>query len=275
MAFENLMGPGRRLALGLGVAATLAFGGTQAMAETLRLGNEGTYPPFSMVDTTGTLTGIEPDLAREMCKRMAVECEFVVMDFKALIPSLLQNKIDVVASQVKPLAERKERALFGLPVFWNPDTFVVRKDSTYTFTNEGLAGVKIGLQRGSSQAKFIEVNFPAMEKIYYDNPDQIRLDLLAGRVDATFSAKINWTIELIEKPEGKDYMLAGGDFWTGEDSVPENERGSSWIVNKGQEALLARMDETLKAMLADCSFTKIREKYLSVAIAPQEAACAK
>ena len=65
-----------------------------AQAEKLRLGNEGVYPPFSMISSTGVLTGAEADLAREMCSRMNVECEFVVMDYKALIPSLLQGKIE-------------------------------------------------------------------------------------------------------------------------------------------------------------------------------------
>jgi hypothetical protein len=33
--------------------------------------------------------------------------------------------------------------------------------------------------------------------VLYDNPEQIRLDLLARRIDMTFGAKINWTLELI------------------------------------------------------------------------------
>ncbi|MCJ9714595.1 transporter substrate-binding domain-containing protein, partial [Bordetella hinzii] len=77
----------------LAIAGAAFLGHAPAQAEKLVLGNEGSYPPFSMVDPSGRLTGFEPDLAREMCKRMNVECEFVVMDFKALIPALLQKKL--------------------------------------------------------------------------------------------------------------------------------------------------------------------------------------
>lgn len=260
----------------LALTAAVLLPHAAGAADKILLGNEGTYPPFSMVDTTGRLTGVEPELAREMCKRMNVECEFVVMDFKALIPSLLQKKVDVVASQVKPLAERKAKALFGIPVFFNPDTFIVKKDSNYAFTKEGLKGMKIGLQRGSSQAKYVMEHFgDVVEPVLYDNPDQIRLDMLNGRVEATFGPKINWTLELIEKPEGKDWKLAGGDFWTGDVNIPESERGSSWIVRKDEAELLKKMDETLAAMIKDCSFTKIRSKFLSVAVAPGEEACGK
>ena len=51
---------------------------------------------------------MEPDLAREMCKRMKVECEIIVMDFKALIPSILQGKFDILISQLLPTPERRD-----------------------------------------------------------------------------------------------------------------------------------------------------------------------
>ena len=82
----------------LGLTAALSAAGVPALADRLKLGNEGIYPPFSIVDSNGNLTGIEPDWAREMCKRMNADCEFVVMDFKALIPSLLQGKFDALVS---------------------------------------------------------------------------------------------------------------------------------------------------------------------------------
>ncbi len=237
------------------------------------IGNEGTYPPFSMMSTDSQLTGIEPELAREMCKRAELDCEFSVMDFKALIPSLLQGKVDMVGSQVKPLAERKAVALFSIPIVYNNDAFVVRKDKTYQFTKEGLKGVRIGVQRGSSQAKYIADNFgDAVDAVLYDNPDQIRLDLLSGRIEMTFGARLNWTLELIDKPEGKDWAVAG-DYWTGDASIPPAERGSSWIVRKGDDALLAKINAALTSMIEDCTVTKIRSKYISVPIVPGEAKC--
>src|SRR5690242_11001692 len=146
-------------AFGLAAATLLAFNGSAFSAEKLILGNEGSYPPFSMVDASGKLTGFEPELAREMCKRMGVECEIVVMDFKGLIPALLGNKLDAVATQTKPLPERKAKVNFGRPILFNPDSYVVKENSNYTFTKEGLKGVRIGLQRGSAQAKYISEQF--------------------------------------------------------------------------------------------------------------------
>jgi arginine/ornithine transport system substrate-binding protein len=250
--------------------------GSAARADKLKLGNEGIYPPFSIVDSDGKLKGIEPDWAREMCKRMNAECEFVVMDFKALIPSLLQSKFDALTSQINPLPERKAKALFTIPIVYNPSTFVVPASSHYTFTTDGLKNVKIGTQRGSADLFFIQKKFgDGITIVQYDNPDQVRLDLLAHRIDAAYGAKINWTLELINKPEGKDWKLDGGDDWVGDPTVPEAERGLSWIVrkDKGGEALVKRMDAALESMMKDCSFTKIRLKYLQIPVLKAEEHC--
>jgi len=47
------------------VSVVFACSATSVRAEHLKLGNEGVYPPFSVVDSNGHLTGIEPDWARE------------------------------------------------------------------------------------------------------------------------------------------------------------------------------------------------------------------
>ena len=228
-------------ALCIAAAALMALP-ARRRAEKLRLGNEGVYPPFSMISSTGSLTGAEADLAREMCKRMNVECEFVVMDYKALIPSLLQGKFDALVSQTAPTPERMQRLSFSRRLFANFSTFTVPVNSNYVFTKEGLRGkgVKIGLQRGGAGVKYLQdLLGDAVEQVLYDNPDQIRMDLLAGRINAGFMARINTTIELINKPEGKDWKLDGGEHWIGDPTIPENERGSGWAVKKGDEALLS------------------------------------
>jgi arginine/ornithine transport system substrate-binding protein len=258
------------------VAAVFCGVVPSARADHLKLGNEGIYPPFSIVDSSGKLTGIEPTWAREMCKRMNADCEFVVMDFKALIPSLLQGKFDALVSQINPLPERTAKALFSIPIVYNPDTFVVPVNSHYQFTKEGLHEVKLGAQRGGADLLYVQrVYGDSVPVVLYDNPDQIRLDLLTKRIDVTFGPKINWTLELINKPEGKDWKLDGGDHWIGDPSIPESERGASWITRKGPagEALIKRMNAALESMMKDCTFTKIREQYLQVAVLAAEAPC--
>src|SRR5271167_4343553 len=99
-------------------AAVLLVAGA-VRAESLKLGNEGTYPPFSILASDGTLTGMEPELAREMCKRLGADCEIVPMDLKALIPAMLQGKLDGITTQLTPTPERRERVLFSRIIMQN------------------------------------------------------------------------------------------------------------------------------------------------------------
>jgi arginine/ornithine transport system substrate-binding protein len=270
--------PLRSAAATASIAAFIGIAGASgAAAEKLLVGNEGTYPPFSIVASDGTLTGFEPDLAREVCKRMGDECEFVVMDFKALIPSLLQGKFNFLATQLAPTPERLEKLTYGTPIVYNPATFIVKKDSALEFTKEGLEGknLKLALQRGASSIAYIDKHFPDLfEKVLYDNPDQMRLDLMAGRLDMVFDSKINWTLELIMTPEGEAWKLDGGDHWLGDETIPEAERGYSWAVRKGDEALIEKVNAAIESTIEDCTFTEIRKKYLEITILAAEEACA-
>lgn len=258
------------------LGGTLAMAASLASAQTLKFGNEGVYPPFSMVDSSGRLTGVEPELAREMCKRMKVECEIITMDFKALIPSLLQKKFDGIVSQLSPTPERKEKLALSKPIFVNPTAFVAPASTSFVYTKEGLAGkdIKLGVQRGSASAKYAQEQLgDSVAYTLYDNPDQMRLDLMAGRINMVFDSKINWTITFMDKPEGKGWKFDGGDRWTGDPNLPVEERGFSWAVRKGDEELMKKMDEALASLIKDCTYTTIRKKFLSISTLPGEAHC--
>ena len=90
-----------------------------------------------------------------------------------------------------------------------------------------------------------------------------------------FQLKINATIELISKPEGKDWKLDGGEHDIGQDDIPEAERGLVWAVRKGDDALVKRMNTALDSIIADCTITTIRKKYLDITTSPEDAACAR
>jgi arginine/ornithine transport system substrate-binding protein len=257
-----------------GVVGTMLMAVAPVRAEKLTLGNEGINPPFSIVDSSGNLTGMEPELAREMCKRLNVECEIVVMELKALIPAMLQGKLDAIATQLTPTVERKERVLFSRIILQNNYRFVVPSDSHYTYTMEGLKGVRLGITRGGATVKYVTEHFG--EPVFYDNPDQIKLELLNHHLDMTFGAEINWRIQLLETPEGKDWRMDGEPTWVGAPETPPDERGLGWVVRKTDgQPLLVRMNAALTAIIGDCTYTKIREKYVKFQILPAEAHCLK
>lgn len=79
------------LSLLVGLSATAAS--YAALPQTVRIGTDTTYAPFSSKDAKGDFVGFDIDLGNEMCKRMQIKCTWVASDFDALIPSLKAKKL--------------------------------------------------------------------------------------------------------------------------------------------------------------------------------------
>lgn len=62
------------LALSLLVGLSAAASSYAALPETVRIGTDTTYAPFSSKDAKGDSVGFDIDLGNEMCKRMQVKC---------------------------------------------------------------------------------------------------------------------------------------------------------------------------------------------------------
>lgn len=86
------------LSLLVGLSATAAS--YAALPQTVRIGTDTTYAPFSSKDAKGDFVGFDIDLGNEMCKRMQIKCTWVASDFDALIPSLKAKKIDAIISSL-------------------------------------------------------------------------------------------------------------------------------------------------------------------------------
>ena len=80
--------------------ATALFMSAPAFAETLRIGTEGAYPPFNLVDSSGEVVGFDLDIANALCAKMEVDCEVVTSDWDGIIPALNNNKFDFLVASM-------------------------------------------------------------------------------------------------------------------------------------------------------------------------------
>src|SRR5699024_8796255 len=67
-------------------ASLTLFCATASAATSLKIGTEGGYPPWSMVDAKGTVTGFDADVGAALCAALNADCAFVVQAFDSLIP---------------------------------------------------------------------------------------------------------------------------------------------------------------------------------------------
>ncbi|MCW2817991.1 MAG: transporter substrate-binding protein, partial [Marmoricola sp.] len=96
----------------------------------VRVGTEGTYPPFSYRDPrTQQLTGYDLEVVKAVAKEAGWRLKFVTSTFDAIFPALDSGRIDVVANQVTINPERKARYAFSTPYTFSRGVIVVAKDS--------------------------------------------------------------------------------------------------------------------------------------------------
>ena len=141
------------LALSLLVGLSAAASSYAALPETVRIGTDTTYAPFSSKDAKGDFVGFDIDLGNEMCKRMQVKCTWVASDFDALIPSLKAKKIDAIISSLSITDKRQQEIAFSDKLYAADSRLIAAKGSPIQPTLDSLKGKHVGVLQGSTQGK--------------------------------------------------------------------------------------------------------------------------
>ncbi len=83
----------------------------------LRLGTSSLTEPFSFMDGSGGIVGLDIELARYVAKKLDKKLVIVNMEFGALIPALISGKVDMIASCITITEERAKQILFSEPYY--------------------------------------------------------------------------------------------------------------------------------------------------------------
>ena len=133
----------------LSASAALLCLGAAAPASALSYCVEGAYPPFSQVAPDGSITGFDIDIGMALCKQMGEECTLVKVDWDGIIPALLEKKCDAIMASMSATEDRKQVIDFTAKYYQVPNVFAAKAGTDMVDTPEGMAGKKVGVQRGT------------------------------------------------------------------------------------------------------------------------------
>ena len=264
----------KRFTLPLAVAACVAAAlPSGAAAETLRVGTECTYFPFNYREADGTLKGYDVDVAREVGARIGADIEFVCQEWDGMIPSLLANKFDLIVASMSITEQRREKIDFSVPYRVSIGQFIGAKDKDLQFFGEdgtvneaGFEGVRIGIERASTYDNWIEAHMPDADIVRYDANEAMYLDLKAGRVDAIMTNPMKAYLVFLSKPDGEGFETIGPQIA----DEAYFGTGVGIGVRKGNEELLARIDEALKGQIEDGTLSTFSRRYFPFDINPSD-----
>ncbi len=243
------------LMIGVFLTAASAFGGD---IETVRIGTEGAYPPFNLIDKNGELQGFDVDIAKALCEAADVECEFVIQDWDGMIPGLLAQKYDAIIASMAITEERQEKVAFTNKYYMTPARFVAKKGAGFEISPEGLKGKMVGVQRGTTHENFVRDNFgDAVTIKSYATQDEANMDLVSGRVDLVIADSVVLLEGFLNTAAGKDYEFTGPGFtdeeWYG--------KGIGIAVRKGDKDLIALFNDAIQKIRANGVYKTVNDKY--------------
>ncbi|MCY6380278.1 ABC transporter substrate-binding protein [Hoeflea prorocentri] len=240
-------------------ALAISMGAAQAddHTKTIKIGTEGAYPPFNNLTSDGKLEGFDIDIANALCEEMKVKCEFVTNDWDGMIPSLIAGKFDAVIASMSITEERKEKVDFSDKYYNSPPAIAVPKDSDITeATDAGLSGKVLGAQSATTHSNYAEEKIPSVEVRLYPTPDEYKLDIANGRIDAVIDDVIVLS-EWLKTDDGACCKILG----TLTPDPVINGPGAGIAIRKGEDELREQFNAAIIALRENGKYKEINDQY--------------
>jgi polar amino acid transport system substrate-binding protein len=222
-------------------------------ADKLINGIDANFPPFAFIDKTGAPSGFDVEAMNWIAKDIGVEVSHQPIEWDGIITSLVTKKIDIIASGMSITADRAKQVNFTIPYWIIKQVMVTKKGSTLS-VNDMLTGKKIlGVQQGTSEAKWLKEQAAAKgynyQLRYYNSSPLAVEDVLNGRIDAAAMDDA----PAHDAAAKKDVQILG-TF-----GMEEEEFG--YAVRKDDTVLLDKVNASLKKLMASPEWETLTKKY--------------
>ena len=221
----------------------------------LIVGTGSTNPPWHFEDETGTLVGMDIDLARLIAKSLFEDpekVEFVLQGSDARIPSLVTDQVDVICQWMTITAGRAQQVEFTVPYYREGVSLLVMADGAKYTTFDSILAAGSEARVGAMQNVFIEdwvhAALPEATVDQFDSPDTTLQALNARRVDAYLGdqSAIRW---LMQTTPGRYANLEYGWMPNSYASAvrPGDPVWLNWVNTVYREAMLGVDFDLMKA----------------------------
>ena len=175
----------------------------------LKICTSGEFPPMEYYENPGDkdLVGFEIDVMNAIAKRWGAKAEYVVGDFKGLLPSLDSKRCDLVASGIMITPARLEK-YDGIPYFGSHVVLVTAASDTETKVPADVSGKIMAIEAGTTYEKTVadlnaELEAAGKEPIQaqtYPSASGVIEQILVGRATATITQDTTAAYRMLQVP---------------------------------------------------------------------------
>ncbi|GLS42848.1 transporter substrate-binding domain-containing protein [Methylobacterium brachythecii] len=257
----------RLVHLGLAVATVLTLGASASQSANLdeikarkamTVATEDSYKPFEYVEN-GTPMGLDHELLALLRKTAPFKIDQQIIPWTGLLAGVATGKYDVALTAAVITPERIQSLAFTMPIAEATQYYVVRADETRIKGVADLAGKTVGVQSGGAsyaaladlEPKLAATGGKLGKVMQYTSLPEAYQDLANGRLDYVINGVVNLTSLTKEQPKRFKMGEAVG--------APTF---AAWAVAKGNDSLLAYLDEFMTKVRANGELYALQEKWL-------------
>jgi polar amino acid transport system substrate-binding protein len=222
---------------------------------------EDDFRPFEFIKD-GKPTGFDNELVDELRKYATFEIKQEILPWTGLLAGVSTGKYDIAITAAIITKERKQSLDFTSPIADATHYYVKRKNDASISAIKDLSGKTVGVQAGSA----LLGRLPELETmlkngggklgkvVEYTSYPEAYQDLALGRTDYVVNTIINLKTLVTEKPA----VFEIGQPVSGK-SFP------AWAIRKGNDDLLAFMNEFIAKQKASGKFGELQKKWFGEA----------
>ena len=222
---------------------------------TIVVGSDIAYPPVESFASDGsTPIGIDPDLAKELGKRLGVKLQFQNQTFNGLITSLTSKRIDVIMSAMSD-SKKRQASIDFVDYFIVGTSIIVKKGNPQKIqTPDDFCGKTIAIQRGTTQDDVAEAQkkkcgAKGLTILKFDTDPEALLQVKQGRAVADMN---DFPVAAFTASKTDDYEIVGEQIEAGPYGIG---------IRKTDTQLRDALQKALQAMIDDGTYGRILQKW--------------
>ena len=217
-------------------------------------GIDANFPPFAYMNKNGVADGFDVKAVDWIAKEMGFKVKHKPIDWDGIIASLMAKKIDLIAAGLSMNEKRKKQVNFTIPYWRIKQVLVAPEKDTKTVDDILSNGNKVGVQRGTTEAKWMNENLikkdgKDFKLVYYDSAPLAIEDLLNGRIVAAAMDDAPANDAVRKKP-----VKIVGTFGMKEENF-------GYAVRKEDKEFLDTLNKGLEKLMASPYWEELKEKY--------------
>ena len=224
--------------------------------------------PQAAKDEAGNYAGFDIDVANAIGQRLGLPVRFVSPGWDKVLAGDWRGQWDFAVASITPTEAREKALEFPAVYRFDAAALVVRKDDKAIDRPADASGKTIGVRQGTTFENYLRRNL-----VIYGNPDAVTY-LIADPKIRTFPDREEVVKALVDKRVDAivtSLGLAENDIESG--APLRIVRGFLFFepvavaVDKGDPAFAKTIGDTVRALRADGTLTKLSEKWFGIDVA--------